>query len=39
MTRREFILQWRFATYYDTEQAWQRDFESFKSALKQFDGK
>ena len=32
-----FILAFRFADVYDTEQAWQKDLDRFKTALVQFD--
>jgi hypothetical protein len=32
-----FILEYRFASYYDTEAAWQADYHRFCVALAAFD--
>jgi hypothetical protein len=32
-----WILEYRFAPFYDNELSWQRDYERFCDALRRFD--
>ena len=37
--RRDWILAYKFADFYKTEEAWQIDFKDFKRKLGEFDSK